>query len=273
MSGVCPKRRTTGSDHSALDFSVAEIVKPTAKRILECQTGGYRMAYSRWGQPLGVNLSEATRKDDAVDASIAWFQMPQVDRDVQTARQGGSASRWYIFWHTESDDSLGRFGQLLAVYKAGHGENPLIDYGELKVIAETDRWSLIPGYLDDDHPLDRENLKQCVAEWLSEVEEMDFPERPAPTRLELAQHWLEKARGMWSECRRKLQRDEPVNLGDGMEIMATTVRVQEIASRAAASEDSEVEEISRLAVAAKGIGDEVIARAKSTSPDEPPHAD
>lgn len=150
------------------------------------------MSYSRWSTSLGVNLKIATGTDNNTEAFIAWMQMTMADRQAETERQGGTSSKWYIYWDSASHDDFGRHGQLLAVWYAGIGQYPLIDYTELSQVASNEAWENIPGFNPNDHPLDVKNVKDCIREWLKEVEE-EFPEQPTPTRLETAQKWTEKA--------------------------------------------------------------------------------
>ena len=150
------------------------------------------MSYSRWSTSLGINLKTATSTDNNTEAFIAWMEMTTADRQAETERQGGTASKWYIYWDNASYDGLGRHGQLLNVWYAGIGRFPLIDYTELSQVASTEAWERIPGFNPDDHPLDVKNVEDCIMEWLKEVEEA-FPEQPTPTRLETAQKWTEKA--------------------------------------------------------------------------------
>ena len=149
------------------------------------------MSYSRWSTSLGVNLKTATSTDNNTEAFIAWMQMTAADRKEETERQGGTASKWYIYWDSASYDDLGCYGQLLAVWYAGIRQHPLIDYTELSQVVATEAWESIPGFNPNDHPLDVKNVKDCIREWLEEVEEA-FPEQPTPTRLETAQKWTEK---------------------------------------------------------------------------------
>ena len=201
------------------------------------------MSYSRWSTPLGLDTSQATGETDPTESYIAWHSMSQADRMTELNRQGAVLSEWYIYWDAASDNSLGRNGQLLAVWHAGSDELPLMDYQELRRIAGRDAWEPIPGYEQTAHPRDRQNLRDCVHQWLADVEE-EFPETAPLTRRELAEHYQREAQA----------RIQSANAGDDYAIAyaySAVMRVTEIARRAAADCDPDADYIAGIAVTAR----------------------
>ena len=204
------------------------------------------MSYSRWSTPLGVDLQAATVQDAPTDAFIAWHGLSHEERIAEAKRQGGTTSRWYIYWDASSDDQLGRNGQLLAVWYAGHDDMPLIDYRELRNITDHETWRLLPGFNPDDHPIDVQNVKDCIRAWLEEVEET-FPDAPTLTRLELATHWRDRAQVHNGLSRDTAHDDPPQSFSHAMTALCAAARTQEIARRALAGQDPAADSIERMA--------------------------
>ena len=201
------------------------------------------MSYSRWSTPLGLDTRQATGETDPTESYIAWHSMSQADRMAELNRQGAVLSEWYIYWDVASDNSLGRNGQLLAVWHAGTGEYPLIDYQELRRIAGRDAWELIPGYEQTADPRDRQNVQDCVRQWLAEVDD-EFPAVAPLTRRELAEHYQHKAQA----------RIQCANAGEVFAVMhaySAVTRITEIARRAAADRDPDADHIAGIAVTAR----------------------
>lgn len=204
------------------------------------------MSYSRWSTPLSVDLQAATVQDEPTDAFIAWHGLSHDERIAEAEHQGGTTSRWYIYWDASSDDQLGRNGQLLAVWYAGHDDMPLIDYRELRNINDHEDWHLLPGFNPDDHPLDVQNVKNCIQAWLAEVEET-FPEAPNLTRMELATHWRDRAQ-VHNGLSRDTAHDDPTqSFSHAMTALCAAERTQEIARRALADQDPAADCIERMA--------------------------
>ena len=206
------------------------------------------MSYTRWGAPIGVDLQAATARDAPTAAFIAWHNQSVEEQIAEAERQGGTTSRWYIYWDASSDDELGRNGQLLAVWYAGHHDMPLIDYRELRNITDRTAWHLLPGFNPQDHPLDVQNVKDCILAWLDEVEE-EFPEAPALTRLELATHWRDRAQVHDGLSRDTADDDSSQRFSHAMTALCAASRTREIAQRAQADQDPAAEHIARMAVA------------------------
>ena len=200
------------------------------------------MSYSRWSTPLGLDTRQATGETDPTESYIAWHSMSQADRMAELNRQGAILSEWYIYWDTASDQSLGRNGQLLAIWHAGTVEYPPIDYQELRRIADRDAWHLIPGYEQTSHPLDRQNVRNCVHEWLADVED-EHPDVAPLTRREMAEHYQRKAQA----------RIQDADAGDHHAILpaySAVLRMKEIALRAADS-DPDAHYIASIALIAR----------------------
>ena len=205
------------------------------------------MSYSRWSTPLGMDTRRATGETDPIESYIAWQSMSQDAKTSELQRQGAILSEWYIYWDTASDNGLGRNGQLLAVWHAGTGEYPLIDYQELRRIAGRDAWELIPSYEQTAHPRDRQNVRDCVREWLADVED-EFPAVAPLTRRELAEHYQRKA----------LAWIQDANSGNNFAILhahSAVMRVTEIARRAAADRDPDADHIAGIALNARTAAD------------------
>ena len=149
------------------------------------------MSYSRWSTILDLDLTEATGEADPVNASVAWWSLSETDRFAEMERQGAVASGWYIYWDASSDNDIGCNGQLLAVWPV-RGDCLLMDYRELRRIANRGDWNFIPGYADTAHPRDQRNLRDCVWQWLADVED-EFPPAPALSRRQRVQHYGRKA--------------------------------------------------------------------------------
>ena len=205
------------------------------------------MSYSRWSTPLGLDTRQATGATDPTESYIAWHSMSQADRMAELNRQGAIVSEWYIYWDVASDNGLGRNGQQLAVWHAGTCEYPLMDYQELRRIAGRDAWELIPGYEETAHPRDRQNVRDCVRQWLADVED-EFPAVAPLTRRELAEHYQHKAQALIRDA----------GAGDGFAVMhaySAVTRVTEIARRAAADRDPDADYIAGIAVTARRAAD------------------
>lgn len=188
------------------------------------------MAFSRWGQPLGIDLKMVTGHEDAVDAIVAWQRLDLEGRERIAAEQGGVLSGWYIFAHNDSDDTIGRAGQLLAVWKAGNEELPLINYGELRTVADNDEWHLVPGFDPDDHGLDIAHLKRCVTDWLAEVEE-EFPPEPWLSAVALAEHWATRAEVAVDAAAKAQGNDRSEHMIQWAQARQAAQRVAELAQR------------------------------------------
>ena len=122
-----------------------------------------------------------------------------------------------------------------------------MDYQELRRIAGRDAWELIPGYEQTAHPRDRQNVRDCVHQWLADVEE-EFPPAEPLTRRELAEHYQHKAQAHIRDA----------NAGDGFAAMhaySAVTRVTEIARRAAADRDPDADYIAGIAVTARRAAD------------------
>lgn len=205
------------------------------------------MSYSRWATPLGLDTRQATGETDPTESCIAWHSMSQADKMAELNRQGAIVSEWYIYWDAASDNSLGRNGQLLAVWHAGTGEYPLMDYQELRRIAGRDAWELIPGYEQTAHPRDRQNLRDCVHHWLADVDDA-FPAVAPLTRRQLAEHYQRKAQSHIRDG----------NAVAGIAVMhaySAVTRITEIARRAAADRDPDADYIAGIAVTARRAAD------------------
>ena len=193
--------------------------------------------------PLGLDTRRATGETDPIESYIAWHSLDQKARAAELQRQGAVLSEWYIHRDSASDHSLGRNAQRLAVWHAGSDELPLMDYQELRRIACRDAWELIPGYEQTAHPRDRQNLRDCVYQWLADVEE-EFPETAPLTRRELTEHYQREAQA----------RIQGANAGDDYAIAhaySAVMRVTEIARRAAADRDPDADYIAGIAVTAR----------------------
>ena len=207
------------------------------------------MSYSRWSTSLGVDLKTATGADSNTEALMAWLKMTTAERQTEAERQGGTTSKWYIYWDDASCDDLGRQGQLLAIWYAGFGQYPLNDYTELSQVASTEAWEHILGFNPDDHPLDVKNVKDCIREWLAEVEEA-FPEQTTTTRLEAAQKWNEKAQ-------RHIQNSHDIRdakgihssdaIAESLKAVQTSARVNDKADWAERLHDTQAQTIRELA--------------------------
>ena len=123
---------------------------------------------------------------------------------------------------------------------------PLIDYRELRNINDHEDWRLLPGFNPDDHPLDVQNVKNCIQAWLDEVE-ATFPEAPTLTRLELATHWRNRAQVHNGLSRDTAHDDPPQSFSHAMTALCAAERIQEIAQRALADQDPAAECIERMA--------------------------
>lgn len=197
------------------------------------------MAYLRWGAPLNFDAGLATGETDPVNAFVAWTAKSREERQADLKRQGASASEWYIYWDAASDNSLGRNGQLLAVWHAGSADLPLIDYQELRRIADRDAWKLIPGYSPDQDALNRQALQNAVREFLSEVED-EYPPTPPQSRRELAEHFRQT-------MQQQAQAGASSALTNYLRQANIAARIKELAQRAAADADPETDSIAALA--------------------------
>lgn len=144
------------------------------------------MSYIRWGTPLGLDVAAATSATDPVDGYLAWHQLSPEQRQAKADRQDAVLSSWYIYWDFSSEDELGRNGQLLAVWHAANGARPIMDYQELRRIADHDGWAVIPGFDETVHPLDIARLKGCIRDWLADVEQ-DYPPTDAMSRRQMVE--------------------------------------------------------------------------------------
>ena len=188
------------------------------------------MSYIRWGTPLGLSYAAATGEADPMDGYVAWHRLGPEQRQTEADRQSAALSTWYIYWDASSDDELGRNGQLLAVWHTANREHPLMDYQELRSIADHDAWDLIPGFAETTHPLDIASLQNCVREWLADVEK-DYPPAEAMSRRQLADYCHTKIRRHLAEFTDG-GRDDTV-----LYALSNTVRMRAISRRAVADHD------------------------------------
>lgn len=118
------------------------------------------MSYSRWSTPIenGLSLREYfdCYKTKGGQGLLAEYK-----------KRGTIFSDWYIYWCTSSGDT--RYEQYLAVWNKHSNNHPTLSYKELKDAMLDDDFSILGCDLTQ-----VEYLKDCINEWLTDVEQ-EYP--------------------------------------------------------------------------------------------------
>ena len=112
---------------------------------------------------------------------LRFMRLSRKERQRELEREHRFTSSWYVFYHSVSDRSQGRDGQVLAVWSCRAPDFPLMTYRELKEIDLKNKWFLIPGFDRCTDHRDCLHVADCVRDWLEEVEE-EFPQGASDLR-------------------------------------------------------------------------------------------
>ena len=120
------------------------------------------MSYVRWGSVIGTDVTLEKILEKMKQKSLKSFNITE----LQLETPGSYESDWYIFWH-EGSGSEDKEDQLLAMWLSKEKRSPILPYGVVKEMLESDDWS----------PLGFENLRQkevlvkAVKQWIADVED------------------------------------------------------------------------------------------------------